>query len=97
MSWTGGKGLRWRLGLLVERGTLWRGVAVSPFFGTSRFGGRIGGGTRKRNVLTLRETVSVLSIFKNPIILLSLVSMGLFFGMPKLVENSKSRSPRKDR
>jgi hypothetical protein len=31
----------------------------------------------------------VLSIFKNPIILLSLVSMALFFGMPKLVENSK--------
>ena len=33
--------------------------------------------------------VSVMSIFKNPIILLSLVSMALFFGMPKLVENSK--------
>lgn len=36
-----------------------------------------------------KPPVSVLSIFKNPIILLSLVSMGLFFGMPKLVENSK--------
>ncbi|KAK4222415.1 Cys/Met metabolism PLP-dependent enzyme-domain-containing protein [Podospora fimiseda] len=34
-----------------------------------------------------RSKFSVLSIFKNPIILLSLVSMGLFFGMPKLVEN----------
>ncbi|KAK3304521.1 uncharacterized protein B0T15DRAFT_536742 [Chaetomium strumarium] len=34
-----------------------------------------------------RSSFSVLSIFKNPIILLSLVSMGLFFGMPKLVEN----------
>ncbi|KAK4167406.1 Cys/Met metabolism PLP-dependent enzyme-domain-containing protein [Cladorrhinum sp. PSN259] len=34
-----------------------------------------------------RSTFSILSIFKNPIILLSLVSMGLFFGMPKLVEN----------
>ncbi|KAK0732608.1 hypothetical protein B0T21DRAFT_369297, partial [Apiosordaria backusii] len=34
-----------------------------------------------------RSTFSVLSIFKNPIILLSLVSMGLFFGMPKLIEN----------
>jgi O-acetylhomoserine/O-acetylserine sulfhydrylase len=33
--------------------------------------------------------VSVLSIFKNPMILLGLVSMALFFGMPKLVENSK--------
>ena len=30
-----------------------------------------------------------MGIFKNPIILLSLVSMGLFFGMPKLVENSE--------
>jgi hypothetical protein len=39
---------------------------------------------------TDRATVSVLSVFKNPIILLSLVSMGLFFGLPKLVENSKS-------
>ncbi|KAJ4307114.1 hypothetical protein N0V88_000491 [Collariella sp. IMI 366227] len=28
-----------------------------------------------------------MSIFKNPIILLSMVSMALFFGMPKLVEN----------
>ncbi|KAL2127431.1 hypothetical protein VTI74DRAFT_10749 [Chaetomium olivicolor] len=34
-----------------------------------------------------RSSFSILSIFKNPIILLSLVSMGLFFGMPKLVEN----------
>nr|CDP27217.1 Putative protein of unknown function [Podospora anserina S mat+] len=34
-----------------------------------------------------RSSFSVLSIFKNPIILLSLVSMGLFFGMPKLIEN----------
>ena len=38
------------------------------------------------------DIVSVLSILKNPIILLSLVSMGLFFGMPKLVENSKPPS-----
>lgn len=36
--------------------------------------------------------VSVLTILKNPMILLGLVSMGLFFGMPKLVENSKSMS-----
>ncbi|KAK4197581.1 hypothetical protein QBC40DRAFT_231795 [Triangularia verruculosa] len=34
-----------------------------------------------------RSTFSVLTIFKNPVILLSLVSMGLFFGMPKLIEN----------
>ncbi|KAL2179917.1 uncharacterized protein P884DRAFT_193782 [Thermothelomyces heterothallicus CBS 202.75] len=34
-----------------------------------------------------RSSFSVLSIFKNPIILLSMVSMALFFGMPKLVEN----------
>lgn len=43
-------------------------------------------------LLTARELVSVLSIFKNPMILLGLVSMALFFGMPKLVENSKSPS-----
>ncbi|KAK0674476.1 hypothetical protein QBC41DRAFT_308764 [Cercophora samala] len=36
-----------------------------------------------------RSGFSVLSIFKNPIILLSLVSMGLFLGMPKLIENSR--------
>ncbi|EAQ83930.1 hypothetical protein CHGG_10334 [Chaetomium globosum CBS 148.51] len=34
-----------------------------------------------------RSSFSVLSIFKNPMILLGLVSMALFFGMPKLVEN----------
>lgn len=33
--------------------------------------------------------VSVLSILKNPMILLAMVSMGLFFVMPKLVDNSK--------
>ena len=33
-------------------------------------------------------TVSVLSILKNPMILLGLVSMVIFLGMPKLVENS---------
>lgn len=40
------------------------------------------------------NAVSVLSIFRNPIILLSMVSMALFFGMPKLVENSKFLSLR---
>ncbi|KAK3293388.1 uncharacterized protein B0H64DRAFT_465580 [Chaetomium fimeti] len=34
-----------------------------------------------------RSSFSVLTIFKNPMILLGLVSMALFFGMPKLVEN----------
>lgn len=34
--------------------------------------------------------VSVLSILKNPMILMGLVSMVIFFGMPKLVENSTS-------
>lgn len=34
--------------------------------------------------------VNVLSILKNPMILLGLVSMGIFFGMPYLVDNSKS-------
>lgn len=34
--------------------------------------------------------VNVLSILKNPMILLGLVSMGIFFGMPYLVDNSTS-------
>ncbi|KAK6086873.1 ER membrane protein complex subunit-like protein [Seiridium cupressi] len=37
-------------------------------------------------------TVSVLTILKNPMILLGLISMGIFFGMPKLVENSEYSS-----
>ena len=36
-----------------------------------------------------RSTFSVLTILKNPMILLGLVSMAIFIGMPKLVENSK--------
>lgn len=47
---------------------------------------------RSVGVVLTAGAVSVLSIFRNPIILLSLVSMALFFGMPKLVENSKSSS-----
>lgn len=35
-------------------------------------------------------SVNVLSILKNPMILLGLVSMGIFFGMPYLVDNSES-------
>lgn len=30
-----------------------------------------------------------MSILKNPMILLAMVSMGIFFLMPKMVENSK--------
>lgn len=32
--------------------------------------------------------VSILSILSNPMILMGIVSMALFIGMPKLVENS---------
>lgn len=35
-------------------------------------------------------TVNILNILKNPMILLGLVSMGIFVGMPYLVDNSKS-------
>lgn len=31
-----------------------------------------------------------MNILKNPMILLAMVSMGIFFLMPKMVENSKS-------
>ncbi|KAK4130926.1 hypothetical protein BT67DRAFT_389898 [Trichocladium antarcticum] len=48
------------------------------------FEARVVGG---REYFMERSSFSVLSIFKNPIILLSMVSMALFFGMPKLVEN----------
>ena len=34
--------------------------------------------------------VSILSILRQPMILLGLVSMGIFIGMPYLVDNSKS-------
>lgn len=34
-------------------------------------------------------TVSIMGILKNPMILLAMVSMGIFFVMPKMVENSK--------
>lgn len=35
------------------------------------------------------RTVSPLSFLKNPMIIMAVVSMGLIFGMPKLMENSK--------
>jgi hypothetical protein len=37
----------------------------------------------------LTDTVSPLSFLKNPMILMAVVSMGLMFGMPKIMENSK--------
>lgn len=40
--------------------------------------------------LLTRVTVNVLSILKNPMILLGLASMAIFIGMPYLVDNSKS-------
>lgn len=43
--------------------------------------------------LTIATTVSVLTILKNPMILMGLVSMVMFVGMPKLMENSTSKPP----
>ena len=40
--------------------------------------------------VTNNYAVSVLSILKNPMILLGLVSCGIFMGMPYLVDNSAS-------
>lgn len=37
--------------------------------------------------------VSIMSILMNPMILMGLVSMVIFIGMPKLVENSTSTTP----
>ena len=42
----------------------------------------------------LTSTVSPLSFLKNPMILMAVVSMGLMFGMPKLMENSKFHDTR---
>lgn len=42
----------------------------------------------------LTSTVSPLSFLKNPMILMAVVSMGLMFGMPKLMENSKFHDAR---
>ena len=42
-----------------------------------------------RHKLTNTQSVSPLSFLKNPMILMAVVSMGLIFGMPKLMENSK--------
>lgn len=45
------------------------------------------------DILTaLNSIVSILSILRNPMILLGLVSMVIFLGMPKLVENSTCAS-----
>lgn len=43
---------------------------------------------RPKAKTTLSPIVNVLSILKNPMILMGLVSLALFVGMPKLVENS---------
>lgn len=37
----------------------------------------------------MEATVNILSILKSPMILLGLVSMAIFVGMPYLVDNSK--------
>ncbi|RYP72259.1 hypothetical protein DL769_004481 [Monosporascus sp. CRB-8-3] len=43
-----------------------------------------------------RGSFSVFGILKNPMILMSLVSLGLFVGLPKLMENSESHHPPSD-
>jgi hypothetical protein len=44
----------------------------------------------RRGFYEERARFSPLSLFKNPMILLALVALGFTFGMPKLMENSKS-------
>ncbi|CAH0059362.1 unnamed protein product [Clonostachys solani] len=41
----------------------------------------------KKNYFQERPKFSVLTILKNPMILMGLVSMGIFIGMPKIMEN----------
>ena len=45
----------------------------------------------KRVFYEQRQGFDLLSFFKNPMILMGVVSMGFVFGMPYLMENSKSR------
>ncbi|KAL2019435.1 hypothetical protein VTK56DRAFT_9640 [Thermocarpiscus australiensis] len=73
------------------RGNDWgnKGEAVPVADEVGRLGGKVvdlqvGG---EKGYFMERSRFSLMSIFSNPIILLSLVSMALFFGMPKLVEN----------
>ncbi|KAI5457973.1 hypothetical protein BGZ63DRAFT_392309 [Mariannaea sp. PMI_226] len=70
------------------RGNDWenKGEAV-PLRGGSGGRGIEVRAVRTKSYFVERPTFSVLSILKNPMILMGLVSMGLFFGMPKLVEN----------
>ena len=42
------------------------------------------------NPFIANDVVSVFTIMKNPMILLGLVSMAIFIGMPYLVDNSSS-------
>lgn len=54
--------------------------------------GRVGAQASRWEYANLGSTVNVLSILKSPMILLGLVSMGIFIGMPYLMDNSKSCS-----
>lgn len=49
--------------------------------------------TNEQWLTYLMRIVSVFGILKNPMILMGLVSMVLFIGLPKLVENSKKSPP----
>jgi len=46
----------------------------------------------KRDFYQARGGFDIASLFKNPMILIGLASMGLVFGMPYLMDNSKRRS-----
>jgi len=72
------------------RGNDWdnKGEQLQLGGGENRFEARVLG--PKRYYME-RSGFSVFGILKNPMILLGLVSMGIFVGMPYLVNNSKSR------
>lgn len=44
----------------------------------------------EKALLTRKTTVSPMSLLQNPMILLAVVGMGLMFGMPYLIDSSKS-------
>lgn len=69
-------------GLVIEA----RVIATQYYY--QERGGCESAGDVEVNELALIDAVSPLSFLKNPMILMAVVSMGLMFGMPKLMENS---------
>ncbi|KAI0137352.1 hypothetical protein BJ170DRAFT_605516 [Xylariales sp. AK1849] len=69
------------------RGNDWANKGEEVKVGSAGAGGLAVRCLGKKLFFQERGKFSVLTILKNPMILIGLVSMGIFFGMPKLMEN----------